>query len=175
MHRTVKKNRPLCQQKRQKPRKKPRAVSSRVAPVSVGKDKNRKNPLRRMQMSLTSHGRCIRLKIPRASSGIFSRLHHPPYRVLHPAQGDKQKKTNLSSTTRSTSSVTTNPSSATRMSRSIHPFSSVVAQKSVLVRSIRGLFTPCMLLPKNGLFLFIALQRMDAFCKKVMAGFQFGR
>ena len=86
------KNRPLRQQKRQKPRKKPRAVSSRVAPVSVGKDKNRKNPLRRMQMSLTSHGRCIRLKIPRASSGIFSRLHHPPYRVLHPAQGDKQKK-----------------------------------------------------------------------------------
>ena len=24
-------------------------------------------------------------------------------------------------------------------------------------------------------FLFIALQRMDAFCKKVLAGFQFGR
>ena len=78
LHRTVKKNRPPRQQKRQKPRKKPRAVSSRVAPVSVGKDKNRKNPLRRMQMSLTSHGRCSRLKIPRASSGIFSRLHHPP-------------------------------------------------------------------------------------------------
>ena len=28
---------------------------------------------------------------------------------------------------------------------------------------------------KNGLFLFIALQRMDAFCKKVVSGFQFGR
>ena len=36
-------------------------------------------------------------------------------------------------------------------------------------------FSPCMLLPKNGLYLFIALQRMDAFCKKVMTGFQFGR
>ena len=29
-------------------------------------------------MSLTSHGRCGRLKILRASSGIFSRLQHPP-------------------------------------------------------------------------------------------------
>ena len=29
-------------------------------------------------MSLTSHGRCSRLKIPRASSGIFRRLQHPP-------------------------------------------------------------------------------------------------
>ena len=28
---------------------------------------------------------------------------------------------------------------------------------------------------QNGLFMFIALQRMDAFCKKVMAGFRFGR
>ena len=29
-------------------------------------------------MSLTSHGRCSRLKILRASSGIFNRPQHPP-------------------------------------------------------------------------------------------------
>ena len=42
------------------------------------KDKNREKPLALDAMSLTSHGRCGRLKILRASSGIFSRLQHPP-------------------------------------------------------------------------------------------------
>ena len=42
------------------------------------KDKNRERPLALDAMSLTSHGRCGRLKIPRASSGIFRRLQHPP-------------------------------------------------------------------------------------------------
>ena len=59
--------------------------------------KTGKTPCAGCKMSLASHGRCIRLKIPRASSGIFRRLHHPPCRVLHPAQGDKQKKQTLSS------------------------------------------------------------------------------
>ena len=35
-------------------------------------------PLALDAMSLTSHGRCSRLKILRASSDIFSRLQHPP-------------------------------------------------------------------------------------------------
>ena len=43
-----------------------------------GNDKNRNKPLALDAMSLTSHGCCIRLKIPRASSGIFRRLQHPP-------------------------------------------------------------------------------------------------
>ena len=42
------------------------------------KTKTGKTPCAGCKMSLASHGRCSRLKIPRASSGIFRRLHHPP-------------------------------------------------------------------------------------------------
>ena len=58
----------------------------------IWKTKTGKTPCAWCKMALTSHWYCDWLRIPRASSGIFSRLHHPPCRVLHPAQGDKQKK-----------------------------------------------------------------------------------
>ena len=92
----------------------PRGMKYRFGRAGGKKTKTGKTPCAGCKMSLTSHGCCIRLKIPRASSGIFRRLHHPPCRVLHPAQGDKQKKQSLSSTTRSTSSMTRISSSATR-------------------------------------------------------------
>ena len=42
------------------------------------KTKTGKTPCAGCKMSLASHGRCSRLKIPRASSGILRRLQHPP-------------------------------------------------------------------------------------------------
>ena len=65
----------------------------RVAPVSVGKTKTGKTPCAGCKMSLASHGRCIRLKIPRASSGVFRRIHHPPigFCIQHKAINKKNK------------------------------------------------------------------------------------
>ena len=54
----------------------------RVSPVSPlcpsEKTKTGKTPCAGCKMSLASHECCSRLKIPRASSGILRRLHHPP-------------------------------------------------------------------------------------------------
>ena len=68
---------------------------------------------------------------------------------------------NLPSVTMQLSSVTMSP-----------PFVTVM----LCINSVLEVDTFTVLLcRKNGLFLFIALQRMDAFCKKVLSGFRFGR
>ena len=53
-------------------------LSPDPSPKGEEKTKTGKTPCAGCKMSLASHGRCIRLNIPRASSGIFRRLHHPP-------------------------------------------------------------------------------------------------
>ena len=55
--------------------------------------KTGKTPCAGCKMSLASHGRCSLLKIPRASSGIFRRLHHPPigFCIRHKAINKKNK------------------------------------------------------------------------------------
>ena len=80
--------------------------NSRFAPVSVGRDKNRKNPLRRMQNVSYEPWTLYPFENPSSKLGYFQTATSSPYRVLHPAQGDKQKKQTSSSTTRNTSSVT---------------------------------------------------------------------
>ncbi len=70
------------------------------------KTKTEKNPLRWMQNVSCEPWTLYPSENPSSKLGYFQTATASPYRVLHPAQGDKQKKQTLSSTTRNTSSVT---------------------------------------------------------------------
>ena len=131
------------------------------------KTKTGKNPLRRMQNVSCEPWTLYPSENPSSKLGYFQTATSSPYRVLHPAQGDKQKKQTLSSTTRNTSSTSRISSSATRNTSSV----AVMLYTIPFLRWIHLLCTST-----HRLFLlFIALQRMDAFCKKVLSGFRFGR
>ena len=73
--------------------------------VAAGKTKTGINPLRRMQNVSCEPWTLYPAENPSSKLGYFQPATSSPYRVLHPAQGDKQKK----------------HSSATRMSHSSHP------------------------------------------------------
>ena len=74
--------------------------------VAAGKTKTGINPLRRMQNVSCEPWTLYPSENPSSKLGYSQTATSSPYRVLHPAQGDKQKKQASSSTTRNTSSAT---------------------------------------------------------------------
>ena len=152
---------PLCPSEETKPAPPPCAVLSRVSPVSVGRDKTGINPLRRMQNVSCEPWTLYPSENPSSKLGYFQAATSSPYRVLHPAQGDKQKKTNL---------VLRNKNPFLRDKKPLRS----VAVMLYTIPFLRWIHLLCC--STHRLFLlFIALQRMGAFCKKVLAGFRFGR
>ena len=86
--------RPCVRRKRQKP-KKPLAPCCPVSPLCPSeKTKTGINPLRRMQNVSCEPWTLYPSENPSSKLGYFQAATSSPYRVLHPAQGDKQK-TNL--------------------------------------------------------------------------------
>ena len=74
--------------------------------VAAGKTKTGINPLRRMQNVSCEPWTLYPSENPSSKLGYFQAATSSPYRVLHPAQGDKQKKQTLSSVTIQLSSMT---------------------------------------------------------------------
>ena len=150
--------------------------------VAAGKTKTGINPLRRMQNVSCEPWTLYPSENPSSKLGYFQTATSSPYRVLHPTQGDKQKKQTLSSVKIQLSSMTItlvlgNNAAVLRDSDPFLCHKKSLSSVTVMLYTIP--FLRCIHLlctsAHRMFLLFIALQRMDAFCKKVLSGFRFGR
>ena len=123
----------------------------------IWKTKTGKTPCAWCKMALTSHWYCDWLRIPRASSGIFSQSQHHPigFCIKHKAIN---RKNNCSA-------------------GNITEYSVRRMDNSILFAAVRLVqsWKDRLYLLQEMFFLFIALKRMSAFWKKVGLGFRFGR
>ena len=138
-------------------RRTPYIIGHQLTLVLARKTKTGKTPCAWCKMALTSHWYCDWLRIPRASSGIFSQLQHHPIGFCIKRKAINRK----------------NNCSA----GNIIEYSVWRLENSILfaaVRQVQSWKDRLYLLPEM-FFLFIALKRMSAFWKKVGLGFRFGR